>query len=61
MIKSYNILDWRIIFLMEEKNVTISVIVPESYKEKLKKIAKEQDVNMSWVIRKILKEKLEEN
>ena len=46
---------------MEEKNVTISVIVPESYKEKLKKIAKEQDVNMSWVIRKILKEKLEEN
>lgn len=42
-----------------EKNVTLSVLIPQEYKDKLKTIAKEQDVNISWVVRKIIKEYLE--
>ena len=39
---------------------TITIRLPDEEKEKLIEIAEEQDLTLSWVVRKALKEYLEE-
>ena len=41
--------------------IRITVMLPEEHKDILEKIAKEEDRNLSWMVRKAVQEYIEKN